>query len=110
MEVKFVSYDGKYPNLCNGNLVVEIDRKRVSFGWTKDNKYWTGETADFHKFWSTGGRCCFSQDGTVEIKHEPWTMECANKKDYPQEVWLALPRVLEVMNENVPYGCCGGCL
>ena len=29
--VKFISYDGKYPNLCSGRLVLEIDGERVAF-------------------------------------------------------------------------------
>lgn len=101
MEVKFVSYDGKYPNLCRGSLTVEIDGKKVTFG--------NVEEVDFPEFWSSGGKCRISRDDEI-IEKEPWTMECANKKDYPRDIWLALPRVLEVMNENVPYGCCGGCL
>jgi len=29
--VKFVSYNGHYPNLCSGNLVLEIDGENVRF-------------------------------------------------------------------------------
>jgi len=28
--VKFVSYDGAYPNLCAGTLVLEIDGKQIT--------------------------------------------------------------------------------
>ena len=29
--VKFISYDGKYPNLCRGKLTLEIDGEKVTF-------------------------------------------------------------------------------
>ena len=29
--VKFISYSGKYPNLCSGRLVLEIDGERIAF-------------------------------------------------------------------------------
>ena len=29
---------------------------------------------------------------------------------YPKEIWDCLNDILEVMNYNVPGGCCGGCL
>lgn len=32
--VKFVSYDGKWPNLCTGTLVLNIDGTDYSFGFT----------------------------------------------------------------------------
>jgi hypothetical protein len=32
MNIEFVSYNGAYPNLCRGKLVVKIDGKEVSFG------------------------------------------------------------------------------
>ena len=30
--VKFISYDGKFPNLCSGQLVLEIDGVICYFG------------------------------------------------------------------------------
>lgn len=31
--VKFVNYTGRYPNLCNGILTLEIDGKEEVFGY-----------------------------------------------------------------------------
>lgn len=36
--VKFISYTGKYPNLCCGDLTLEIDGEKVIFGSMYDNK------------------------------------------------------------------------
>lgn len=26
--IKFISYDGKYPNFCSGTLILEVDGKK----------------------------------------------------------------------------------
>lgn len=33
--VKFVSYTGRYPNLCSGILTLEIDGENVNFGYAR---------------------------------------------------------------------------
>lgn len=45
--VKFVSYTGKYPTLCSGNLTLLIDGENVEFDGIKD------------RFWESGG-CVFA--------------------------------------------------
>ena len=35
--VKFISYTGKYPCLCSGILTLEIDDKRIQFGYNTPN-------------------------------------------------------------------------
>lgn len=111
--IKFISYDGTYPTLCSGKLVVEIDDKVVSFGKTK--KFWSWDTedslADYLQFWCSGGSTGFDDDGEYTIPLCPWEMsEGVNEKNYPPEIWKLLPDILNVMNDNVPGGCCGGCL
>ena len=57
--VEFVSYTGKYPNLCRGVLTLCIDGEEVRFGhnygvfesWKTDGNY--------DEFWVTGGECGF---------------------------------------------------
>lgn len=57
--VKFVSYSGKYPNLCCGKLILNIDGKDYSFG----NRYvYSDGTSDFQPFWSSGGSVSFDED------------------------------------------------
>lgn len=29
--LEFISYDGGYPNLCRGNLIMELDGKELKF-------------------------------------------------------------------------------
>lgn len=112
--VEFVSYDGSYPNLCRGKLVVKIGGREVSFGQTK--KFWSWdkdeELADYPSFWSSGGSCGFGSDYSDEyVAPGEWQMDSGlDKKAYPKEVLDVLPKVLETMNRNVPFGCCGGCL
>lgn len=37
--VKFISYSGKYPSLCCGELILEIDGKEYSFGIGRRDRY-----------------------------------------------------------------------
>ena len=95
--VKFIKYTGSWPCLCMGELTVEIEGKRVSFGKYGKNVFWT-----------SGGNCGFYGDYEDEyVEQGPWLLmpeEVPKKwKDYAEEI-------IQVMNENVPQGCCGGCL
>ena len=110
--VKFISYDGAYPNLCSGTLVVEIDGKKVSFGqrflWESDKK--AGKTpADYPRFWTSGGGVSFDEDWSENVSVGDWEL-MFDEKDYPPEIAAAMPELIKVFNENVPEGCCGGCV
>lgn len=109
MDVKFINYTGGYPNLCSGQLTLEVDGEQYTFGkdyeWDKPDR-----EGDFPKFWSSGGGICIDPE---EIYSEPWT-----SKYYEDEVkqideffgYGATKKFLEVFNENVSWGCCGGCI
>ena len=60
--VKFVSYDGKYPNLCTGTLVLNIDGTDYSFGFTTVPGM---SKCDFPMFWHSGGSVSFDNDWVV---------------------------------------------
>lgn len=112
--IKFISYDGSYPTLCSGKLTVEIDGKVVTFGKVKHYPGLTTleEMADYPSFWCSGGSTGFDDDGSEwTLPLCPWEMsEGIDEKDYPPEIWKLLPDILKVMDDNVPGGCCGGCL
>ena len=98
--VKFVSYTGKYPNLCSGILTLEIDKKEVSFGYEYP--------AQFRKlyppFWSSGGSTNW-RSGSVTTGE--WEIDVDR---LPDEYKKYADEIDYVFNKNVPYGCCGGCL
>lgn len=96
--VEFVSYDGKFPNLCSGVLTVKINGKEVKFG----NNLMSQGNED--KFWYSGGGCDFKEFTTIQGK---WKINYLMLKD---EYKLYASELIEVFNQNVKYGCCGGCL
>ena len=99
MSVEFVSYDGTYPNLCSGTLVVKIDGDEVSFGWNG---------CDYPPFWISGGSVSFTKDWDEVVSQGEW--EISDSNDFPPNIKAALPDLIRLMNEHVPHGCCGGCV
>ena len=116
MNIKFISYSGKYPNLCSGVLTVEIDGKEYKFGHESgdyDFEKRRYKNNNFEQFWSSGGRIEKDKDWNMWAEDDPWELNGYwNKADnkHPQWVIDILPKLLEIFNENVPYGCCGGCI
>jgi hypothetical protein len=120
MNIKFISYTGKYPNLCSGVLTVEIDGKEYKFGhestdYDFEKRCYIND--NFEQFWISSGSINMSysesDDVDCEVTKGPWeiTGYCdeADEK-HPQWVIDILPELLKVFNENVPHGCCGGCI
>lgn len=91
--VKFISYTGKYPCLCHGILTLEIDGKKVQFG-----------SDSMSSFWYSGG--CISSDYGSVYRNE-WVIEVS---EIPYEYQKYAKEIDEVFNENVEWGCCGGCI
>lgn len=98
--VKFVSYSGKYPNLCGGILVLDVKGKKYTFGG-----YGSGH---FRSFWSSGGGCGFSKNyNDSYVNHGEWRIDVAR---LPKELEEYANEIDEALNKNVSFGCCGGCL
>ena len=113
MMVKFISYTGKWPCLCMGVFTVQIDGKIYKFGHeTQDYDFRSNKYKDnnFSDFWRSGGRICGNNDGGMYAEQEEWLLDEEEHKDYPKEIKEKLSELIEVFNENVPHGCCGGCI
>ena len=60
------------------------------------------------QFWSSGGKCGFRNDYSDSyVDEDEWRIDT---DDLPTELLDYAEEIDEVFNENVPYGCCGGCL
>ena len=89
--VKFISYDGTYPNLCSGTLIVEINGKEVNLG----------------SCLSSGGCVWFDSDWGEHVGGGEWTIDTY---DFPEEYLKYIDEITDVVNDNVDWGCCGGCV
>lgn len=117
--VKFISYTGKYPNLCNGVLTLEIDEKVYKFGHNYMNHHYDEKTKtwiytdedpnnpNFDSFWSSGGSVTHDDDWNFDINFGEWEIDV---EELPEQFWDVADEIDEVINENIPYGCCGGCI
>ena len=99
MEIKFVSYDGHYPNLCRGTLILELNGIITKFGYS--------EGCHYDRFWSPGGRVWFDSDWSAHVEYDEWIL---NKESLPEELKEYGNKLIDIFNENVEYGCCGGCI
>ena len=101
-EIEFVSYDGKYPNLCSGTLKLKIDGKEHTFLYCLNS----------------GGAVYSDEDWNWRVEQGEWTFDPqisiidhgkSKSEDFnftPEEIGL----INDLVNENVEQGCCGGCI
>lgn len=89
--VKFISYNGAYPCLCFGTLVIEVDGERYELG----------------DILQSGGSVSFDEDLEAIVTQGEWVI-CEHS--LPDELKSLKWEIENVVNENVPYGCCGGCI
>ena len=103
--VKFVSYTGRWPNLCRGVLTLVIDGEICKFGHESgdfDFEKWKYKDGNFDAFWESGGEARYS--GTTQY---PWKVYQKKLPEHLEKYALEIDRVF---NDNVHFGCCGGCL
>lgn len=86
-----VKYDGKYPNLCSGSLCIVID----------------GHEWHFPKYCLvSGGSVAFTVDWDEVVTDGPWSV-LEWPESFPE---LLKDKVIDAINDNIPHGCCGGCV
>lgn len=90
MNIK-IDYDGKYPTLCCGNLVVTIDSEE----WVFSNYCLI-----------SGGTAYLDEDWSDHVEQGEWTIS-EWPDGFPEDLKSL---VLEKVNEEIPFGCCGGCI
>ena len=86
--VEFVSYDGAFPNLCSGTLVLKINGEKKEFP--------SGCLV-------SGGNTWFDENWVEHIEHGKWTV------NVPKDLERFKQAIEDCVNENIPHGCCGGC-
>lgn len=91
--VEFVSYDGRYPNLCAGTLVIKVNGKEYTF--------------PKHSLVS-GGAVWFDGDWGDHVESGAWFVEIP--EELVEELAPYAKEIEACVNENVPHGCCGGCV
>lgn len=96
--VKFVNYTGRYPNLCRGTLTLEIDGIKYTFGAS-----WKNPKPDFDEFWCSSGGITEN----YEAYSDEWQIDV---NDLPEQFRKYATEIDEVFNDNVRWGCCGGCI
>lgn len=88
-----IEYNGYYPNLCSGHLEVWVDEKYYDFG-------------DYCLV--SGGNVWFDDDWNEHVEEGEWALdEDKIPEDFPKEL---LPELLDKINNEIPHGCCGGCV
>jgi hypothetical protein len=89
--ITFVSYDGAYPNLCSGDLVLAIDGEPIAF--------------PSHCL-SSGGSVSFDEEWNENVSEGDWSIS-EWPSDFPEEL---KNEALDIVNGNISHGCCGGCV
>lgn len=87
--VEFVSYDGSFPNLCSGTLVLRIDGIE--------------RTMPPHCL-NSGGSVSFDDNWGEHVESGRWSV------DVPEELVQHEQEIEDCVNRHVPFGCCGGCV
>ena len=86
-------YDGKYPNLCSGDLSIEIDGEK-----------WLFPPGSLQ----SGGYVHFDDEWEETIGQGEWTIE-EWPEGFPEEE-EEKEKALEMINKQITHGCCGGCV
>ena len=87
-----IEYDGDYPCLCMGHLKVYIDDTLWDFG--------------IYSLSSGGAVIGGPPDWDFEVTKDSWSINDW-PEGFPEHMKDA---VLDAVNSEIPWGCCGGCI
>ncbi len=91
-DIQFISYDGKWPNLCSGNLVFSVN------GQKREVKYALCSGGGITQDWDTYSGAW----SIIPIDADELVFNDFTESDF---------KVLtDLVNENIEHGCCGGCI
>ena len=60
-------------------------------------------------FWASGGRIVSDGNWGLSAEYGEWYTSITTEK-YPQEILDMMDDLIKIFNDNVPQGCCGGCI
>jgi hypothetical protein len=86
-----IKYDGKYPNLCSGILKVYAAGTDYIF--------------EAHSLCSNG-QVWFDNDWDEHVEEGNWSIS-KYPENFPEKYKGEL---IQLINEEIPHGCCGGCV
>ena len=85
-DITFHSYDGEYPNLCEGTLKLQVEDEIREYD---------------HLLMSRG---YFTPEG--ELVRMPWDID---KEELEKDIRVHADYIRDLVNKNLDWGCCGGC-
>ena len=91
MDSIIIKYDGDFPNLCSGKLVVIINGKE-----------WHFPTCCLR----SGGSVLIDDDWNEHVEEGEWSIK-EWPRNFPNTMKSA---VVDAVNSEIPLGCCGGCV
>lgn len=131
--VEFVYYSGEYPCLCHGILVLKIDGHQYAF--FPYSKHWGSpwglvsnksidrvksyyndpNTTNVYGYSMESGGCAgVDNDGEEFCEDSDWDVDFSSAElddDFKFIIDDDLKEdIIKCVNDNVPHGCCGGCI
>ena len=88
--IEFIGYDGKYPCLCFGTLKIKVD----------------GKLYCLNSAMVSGGLVTHDAEWNFDVSSGPWELRLS---EFP-ELEKYKDEITEIVNRNVEWGCCGGCV
>lgn len=90
--------------------MLRIDGLEYAFGHevrSYDFKTYKFNDNNCNSFWHSGGNICADENWNFDVRQGEWEI---NADEIPEEFRRYAAEIDEVFNDNVSWGCCGGCI